>query len=1727
MSRAFHVRRPAVVAAVALAFSGAVVAPATADTAPAQPWPVTVTSDPLPTVQINGVVWNQQIVGNTVYVGGNFTSARPAGAALGTNEVPRANMLAYNLTTGELVTSFAPTFNGQVRDLSLSPDGSTLYVAGQFTQVNGQNRYRIAAFDTATGALTPFRPSVNSTVSAVVAGTSAVYFSGLFSTVNGQARGGIAAVATGGTGTTALPFSASLDGGNAQALTLAPDEQSVVAGGSFTGVNGRTDVGFGLARLDATTGEPMALPVNSTIRNAGENAAVLSLETDGVNFYGAGFHYGGAGTMEGSFAADWATGSLVWVEDCHGDTYGVYPTGDAVYSASHKHYCGNSGGFPQTDPWSYHRATATTKTPERVNTPDPYGYPDHDGEPSPEMLYWYPDINTGTFTGKSQGPWTVTGNDSYVLYGGEFTRVNNTGQQGLVRFAKPNLAPNTDGPRLSGSQITPTAISFKSGEVRVSWPSNWDRDNETLTYTLYRGATSTPPIYTTTVTRPFWDMPRMGFVDTGLTPGASVRYRLQVSDAWGNTATSNFVSTTVSDGQVGPYAQEVLGDGASTYWRLGEASGSTAYDWAGQDDGTVGTGVTRGATGAAGDGDGASTFNGTTDGLVASQSLIDGPNTFSVEAWFRTTSTAGGKILGFGSANTGNSGSYDRHVYMGTNGKLSFGVWTGSSVTVSSSASYNDGQWHHVVASLGSNGERLYVDGVLVGQRSDVSAGQAYQGYWRVGGDNSWSGAPYFTGDIDEVAIYPTVLSYRQVVDHWTASGRVSTLPAAPADAYGAAVHALTPDLYWRLGDTAGTTATDTSWSASPGTYRVGYTLGQPGALATVPDTAVQFNGVNGLVSSNRSYANPTTYSEELWFSTTTTVGGKLIGFGNRQTGTSNNYDRHVYMLANGRLAFGVYTGTQNVITSTDAYNDGRWHHMVATQSSAGMRLYVDGDLVATGTQAGTQSYTGYWRVGGDTSWSGNAYFNGSIDEVAVYPQALTPETVLQHFQLGIVGTNQPPKPLLTASTQHLVATLDATASTDVDGTIASYAWTFGDGESGTGANVTHTYTAAGTYPVTLTVTDDGGLSRSATANVTVTAPPPNVPPTAVVGSSVTDLDVAFTGSGSSDSDGSVVSYEWAFGDGATATTADPSHHYAAAGTYTATLTVTDDRGATSVATAEVTVTEPVIPNVAPTAAIGASVTDLDVAFTGSGSSDSDGSVVSYEWAFGDGATSTTSNPSHHYATPGTYQVTLTVTDDDGATGVASQDVTVTPPNQAPTATFGHTATFLSVAFDGSGSADADGTIASYAWTFGDGETATGATAAHVYAAAGSYSVTLTVTDDDGAATVATQTVTVTAPPPNVSPVASFTATPTNLAVALDASASSDPDGSVVGYAWSFGDSSTGTGATPTHTYAAPGTYTVSLTVTDDDGASATVTQDVTVTLPPNVAPVAAFTTSAAGLTVAVNGAGSSDPDGSVVSFAWSFGDGGSGSGATVSHAYAAAGTYTVSLTVTDDRGATASVSHDVTVTEPPVQAALAVDSFGRSVSAGWGGAEVGGSWVSTGVVSGFSVAGGRGVHTAPVGTQMRSLLGGVSADSAEVQVSVSLDALPTGSGAYVFVQPRVVSSSSYAARVQVRADGTVQLHMTRNGSPFSGGVVSGLTVAAGDQLRVRVQAAGVSPTVLKAKVWKVGAAEPAAWRVETTDSTAGLQTPGSIGLISYLLASTGSTPIPFRYDDLWAGPVG
>lgn len=238
------------------------------------------------------------------------------------------------------------------------------------------------------------------------------------------------------------------------------------------------------------------------------------------------------------------------------------------------------------------------------------------------------------------------------------------------------------------------------------------------------------------------------------------------------------------------------------------------------------------------------------------------------------------------------------------------------------------------------------------------------------------------------------------------ANNHISVGPPSTA-AYPDAVTADNPVLYWRLDDTSGSVAADSSGNNNTGIYQGSPTLNQPGAVRTDRDSAVVLNGSSQYVTSSPSFDNPQVFTEEIWFKTISRSGGMLAGFGSSQTGASAMYDRDIYMDDSGHLVFTTYNQSSAILyllASPDSYNDGAWHMVTATLGPSGMDLYVDGALVAS--RSGwtvAQDYTGYWRVGYDSLLNRpdqptSSYFNGSVDEFAVYNQALTATQISDQF---------------------------------------------------------------------------------------------------------------------------------------------------------------------------------------------------------------------------------------------------------------------------------------------------------------------------------------------------------------------------------------------------------------------------------------------------------------------------------------------------------------------------------------------------------------------------------------------------------------------------------------------------------------------------------------------------------------------------------------------------------
>ena len=840
----------------------AVAADATATT------PETVTSDVLPAPQIDGVVWKQVISGNTVFVGGDFTTARPFGSAPGQNTVPRSHFLAYNLTTGALDAGIAPSFNAKINDMAVTPDKTKLVVVGNFTAVNGQTRNRVAVFDLPGMTLsTTVVPETNGMTTSVAASNSAIYFGGWFSAINNNARNRVGAVST--SDGSLLPFAPKVDDGQLNSLVVSPDGSQVVLAGNFSTVGGSsaasTGGGRGLFRANATTGAGLPLPISAQVYSYGDSAGFLKLAADSTSFYGTAWNYQGTGNTEGTFQASWNDGSLVTLEDCHGDSYDVAPVGDVVYVASHKHHCLNSGGFPEYQPRAYYHGTAWTKAAQGVNLKDTYNYASSPGTPRPGLLPWTPKWVVGSFTGQYQAAWSVTGNSDYVLWGGEFPGVNGVAQQGIARFAVSSIAPDKVGPRTqSNNAFTPSARSLAPGEVRISWPALLDPDDTTLTYQLFRDTGGDgDKIYQTTQDDDWqWNGRAMSFTDTTRPAGTSTRYAVRVLDADGNYTNSGWAYVTVGGtDQTDPYTKSVMADGATKLWRLDDG-GTGVADLAGADDTTAGTGVTRGVAGAMTNStDTASSFNGTSSGVAISTNLLPAPDTFSQEVWFKTTSSSGGKISGFGDNPAGDSSHYDRFLSLDSSGRLSFGVAPlGVKTSITSGTGLNDGAWHQAVATLGSAGMALYVDGKQVATRATTTAGEHIGGYWHVGGDATWSGSKYFSGSIDDFSVYPTALTASQVANHWSASGRGQVANVAPTAAFTSTSSNLAASFDASTSADADGTIASYAWTFGDGATGTGKTASRTYVAAgtyAVKLTVTDNKGATGTVTKNLTVTAP------------------------------------------------------------------------------------------------------------------------------------------------------------------------------------------------------------------------------------------------------------------------------------------------------------------------------------------------------------------------------------------------------------------------------------------------------------------------------------------------------------------------------------------------------------------------------------------------------------------------------------------------------------------------------------------------------------------------------------------------------------------------------------------------------------------------------------------------------------------------------------------------------
>ena len=557
----------------------------------------------------------------------------------------------------------------------------------------------------------------------------------------------------------------------------------------------------------------------------------------------------------------------------------------------------------------------------------------------------------------------------------------------------------------------------------------------------------------------------------------------------------------------------------------------------------------------------------------------------------------------------------------------------------------------------------------------------------------------------------------------------------------------------------------------------------------------------------------------------------------------------------------------------------------------------VNVDQIVTFTDRSTGNPTAWTWDFGDGTFGSGAKVDKAWKAAGTYSVSLRVDNATAssrataRIEVIKPETKVRPKADFSYSAQRVEVGVPVTFTDRSIGNPTELRWTFGDNTTQTGAVVTKSWPAAGTYIVTLTATNSEG---SDTTQIPITVFDKVVAPTALIEPSATSATVGQTISFFSRSSGNATDLKWDFGDRSNGSGSSIRHAWSTPGTYSVTLTASNSAGSNT-ATLQVTIRERVLPPVARLSASAALVEEGEtVRFT----SLSINNPTATTWDFGDGQTGSGPTVVKAWANAGTYTVTMRVSNSEGADSATSV-VRVLPNLPAPIASF----SFAPVSPD-TGTAvqftdtSTGGPPTEWHWDFGDGSAeSTQRNATHIFAKTGTFVVRLTVVNRAG--TNSTTRSLVVRP---AAPIAAFTFLPAvPLIGGMVQFNDTSTGGTATTWAWDFGDLTVSSVRNPTKTYTVAGTYPVKLTVTNETGTS-TVTRSVVVSPPP---PVAAFTvTPAAPVARETITFTNTSTGGPATSVSWDFGDGSPLSPVVnPTKVYTVAGSYVITFTATNAAG--------------------------------------------------------------------------------------------------------------------------------------------------------------------------------------------------------------------------------
>ncbi|MFC4783458.1 PKD domain-containing protein [Nocardioides sp. MAHUQ-72] len=1166
----------------------------------------------------SGEIWDIEVVGNRAFVAGGFTSLQNR-TSTNTNTVNQAYLAAYNLNTGLIDTTFRPTFDGGVNAVEASPDGTKLYVGGTFNTVNGVTKRKIASLNLTTGApVAGFTANAGALVNSLAASNTTLYAGGRFTTINGQTMVGLAAV-NGATGALDLGFDNQLSGGigtngtlTVQQLKLTHDGSKLLVVHTARKIDGQDRYGVGL--IDTATKQ--LLPwrtrlwednlqyVGGIQRIYGGDIApddsyfVVSSGSGGdrppINDTAVAFSINGGDNMQPR-----------WISRAFDSVYSVAITEKAVYIGGHFQW-NESPTAPDPWPGLDNVGYGTGQGLAAYALGDAVVRRDHLGALDPatgKALEWHPGSNS------YEGNKALEATSRGLLSGGD-AGIQGGASVGRVAFFDLNQLPAASNPDTTittpiQGRVVPTGQQFvvegaatSTGtiarvQVEVQSGSQYLQDNLTTWSSTFN--TIDAPLGTRSGNSTPWSLPltvataremtvRARAVTTGGTqdpvkatkkiesfsfddlppntnitgPGGTLQtstsfvLRGSATDDKGVDSVSLYVRDAndqylTANGDLSSdyttFRIDVDNPGAvSTTWQYelnlpheGDWKiGAMARDNGGQND-------TRWAVASY-----TVSSTGKAPTVTIAQPVSVTPPTTSPTL----TMTPGGRVTFTGTATDDealatvevslrNSTTRENLASDGTWGSDVIAGWYKISPANLSAASYN---WSYTMPADLVPG--TYTFQVRATDKLDLTTSSSLQGRITIN--------VAVPGDAAPNGLLDTTGTVTSGVRHLDLTGTATDDKGVKA--VRVAVYENDSDLYLKADGTL-----------APGFRTINATLASPNATSTTWTLPLDLpaNGSYGITA----YAVDT--ADQLDPSTTGATAlynvypgdaapALLPNLSSPTEGTAFT-DSRIFVSGRAEDDLSIARVEVSIVNSAGQF-------MSSNGTFSTTERYIAAFLNSPGSPGSNYSYT--------TPIIPDGAYKVRVRPVDNHGQYPTPSEV--NVTVSSPAGNNPPVAAATVSCTQNVCTFDGRGSTDENKPTLTYSWAFGNGRTGTGALPTFTYTGAGTFTPTLTVRDEYGLTSTVTmAPLTITEPSGNTAPTAVISPpTCVGLVCNFSGATSTDPNtGDAITYLWSFGDGgATSTAASPSKTYAAGGTYTVTLTVTDGWGRSSTVTRSVTV---------------------------------------------------------------------------------------------------------------------------------------------------------------------------------------------------------------------------------------------------------------------------------------------------------------------------------------------------------------------------------------------------------------------------------------------------------------------------------------------------------------------------------------------------------------------------